>query len=146
MLGEFGNRRARLDDLFGARFGIFGRPPFEKGKEPEPAMRLVSPGYLRASGVRLVRGRDIAEADRAGTPGVVLVNEAFARKYFASEDPVGRRLLREWWSKDMPTTWEIVGVVADVKTASLEGEPDDAIYFPAAQVSFSDMTLVVRTP
>jgi cell division protein FtsX len=92
-----------------------------------------------------VRGRDIADTDRVGAPGVVLVNEALARKYFPGENPVGRRLLRQWWSEDMPTTWEIVGVVADVKTASLEGEPDDAIYFPAAQLSFSDMTLVVRT-
>ena len=135
-----------FDGGFGARFNIEGRPPFEKGREPEPAMRLVSPGYLRAAGIRLVRGRDITASDRAGAPGAVLVNEALARKYFPGEDAVGRRLLREWWAGDMPKTWEIVGVVADVKTASLEGEPDDAIYFPAAQISFSGMTLVVRTP
>ena len=135
-----------FDGGFGARFNIEGRPPFEKGKEPEPAMRLVSPGYLRAAGVRLLRGRDLADTDRVGAPGAVLINEALARKYFPGEDPLGRRLLRQWWSEDMPATWEIVGVVADVKTASLEGEPDDAIYFPAAQISFSDMTLVVRTP
>jgi putative ABC transport system permease protein len=135
-----------FDGGFGARFAIEGRPPFEKGREPEPAMRLVSPGYLRAAGVRLVRGRDLTPADRVGAPGVVLVNEALARKFFPGEDPIGRRLLRQWWSDDMPPAWEIVGLVADVKTASLEGEPDDAIYFPAAQVSFSAMTLVARTP
>jgi putative ABC transport system permease protein len=135
-----------FDGGFGARFTIEGRPPFEKGREPEPAMRVVSPGYLRAAGVPLVQGRDITPDDRAGAPGVVLVNQAMARKFFAGEDPVGRRLLRRWWSDDMPEAWEIVGVVGDVKTASLEGEPDDAIYFPAAQISFSAMTLVVRTP
>jgi putative ABC transport system permease protein len=135
-----------FDGGFGARFGIEGRPPFEKGREPEPAMRVVSPGYLRATGLRLVRGRDLTPADRGGAPGVVLVNEAMARKYFAGEDPVGRRILRRWWSEDMPQAWEVVGVVGDVKTASLEGEPDDAIYFPAAQLSFPAMTLVVRTP
>jgi putative ABC transport system permease protein len=135
-----------FDGGFGARFGIEGRPPFEKGREPEPAMRLISPGYLRTTGVRLVRGRDLLPSDRVGAPGVVLVNEALARKYFPGEDPVGRRLLRQWWSEDMPKAWEIVGVVADVKTASLEGEADDAIYFPAAQISFTAMTLVVRSP
>ena len=134
-----------FDGGFGARFAIEGRPPFEKGREPEPAMRVVSPGYLRAAGIPLVRGRDLAPDDRAGAPGVVLVNEALARKFFAGEDPVGRRLIRRWWSDDMPQAWEIVGVVGDVKTASLEGEADDAVYFPAAQVSFSAMTLVVRT-
>jgi len=135
-----------FDGGFGARFGIEGRPPFEKGKEPEPAMRIVSPGYLRATGLRLLRGRDLTAADRVGAPGAVLVNEALARKYFAGEDPIGRRILRRWWSPDMPQAWEIVGLVGDVKTASLEGEPDDAIYFPAAQLSFAAMTLVVRTP
>ena len=130
---------------FGARFGIEGRPPFAKGHEPEPAMRIVSPGYLRATGLPLLRGHDLAATDRAGAPGVVLINQALARKYFPNENPVGRRILRHWWSEDMPQSWEIVGVVGDVKTASLEGEPDDAIYFPAAQLSFSAMTLVVRT-
>jgi putative ABC transport system permease protein len=134
-----------FDGGFGARFGIEGRPPFEKGREPEPAMRVISPGYLRTTGVPLMRGRDLAAADRADAPGVVLINEALARKYFPGEDPVGRRLLRQWWSNDMPQAWEIVGVIGDVKTASLEGEPDEAIYFPAAQISFSAMTVVMRT-
>ena len=135
-----------FDGGFGARFNIEGRPPFEKGREPEPAMRLVSPGYLDAAGIRLLRGRDFTVADRVGAPGVALVNEAMARKFFAGEDPVGRRILRRWWSDDMPQEWEIVGIVSDVKTATLEGESDDAIYFPSAQISFSAMTLVMRTP
>jgi putative ABC transport system permease protein len=134
-----------FDGGFGARFGIEGRPPFEKGREPEPAMRLISPGYLRTTGIPLLRGRDLAPTDRVDAPGVVLVNEAMGRKYFPGEDPVGRRLLRRWWSEDMPQAWEIVGVIGDVKTASLEGEPDEAIYFPSAQVSFAAMTLVMRT-
>jgi putative ABC transport system permease protein len=131
---------------FGARFEIEGRPPFEKGRQPEPDMRLVSSDYVRTTGIRLVRGRDLTPADRVGAPGAVLINEAMARKFFAGQDPIGRRLLRHWWSPDMPEAWEIVGIVGDVKTASLEGDADDAIYFPAAQVSFPSMTLVVRTP
>lgn len=134
-----------FDGGWGGRFGIEGRPPFEQGKEPEPTFRLISPGYLKTTGVPLKRGRDLAASDRLGAPGVVLVNEAFARKYFPGEDPLGRRVLRRWWSEDMPQAWEIVGVVGDVKTASLEGEPDDAIYFPSAQLTFTGMTLVLRT-
>jgi putative ABC transport system permease protein len=135
-----------FDGGWGARFAIEGRPPFEKGNEPEPAMRIISPGYLKTTGVSLLRGRDLASSDRVGAPGAVLVNEAFARKFFPGEDPVGRRLLRKWWADDMPQSWEIVGLVGDVKTASLEGEPDDAIYFPAAQLTFTSMTLVLKTP
>ena len=134
-----------FDGGFGARFEIEGRPPFEKGRQPEPTMRLVSADYVRTTGVRLVRGRDLTPGDRVGAPGVVLVNEAMARKYFPGEDPIGRRLLRRWWSEDMAQAWEIVGIVGDVRTASLEGEPDEAIYFPAAQVSFAAMTVVART-
>jgi len=134
-----------FDGGFGARFQIEGRPPFEKGRQPEPTMRLVSADYVRTTGLRLVRGRDLTPADRVGAPGAVLINEAMARKYFPGEDPIGRRLLRHWWSPDMPEAWEIVGIVGDVRTASLEGEPDEAIYFPAAQVSFAAMTVVART-
>jgi putative ABC transport system permease protein len=134
-----------FDGGFGARFAIEGRPPFEKGREPEPAMRMVSADYMRTTGIRLLRGRDLSAADRAGAPGAVVINEAMARKYFPGQDPVGRRLLRRWWSKDMPEAWEIVGIVSDVRTASLEGDPDEAIYFPASQVSFASMTIVART-
>ena len=94
-------------------------------------MRLISPGYLDTTGVRLVRGRDLAATDRLGAPGAVLVNEALAAQLLPGRGSHGRRILRRWWAADMPQSWEIVGVVGDVKTASLEGAPDDAIYFPS---------------
>ena len=134
-----------FDGGWGARFAIEGRPPFPKGQEPEPAVRVITPGYLAATGVRLVRGRDVEPRDRQGAPGVVLINEAMAARHFPGEDPIGHRILREWWDKEMPTAWEIVGVVGDVRTGALEGPPDPAIYYPAGQVAFSAMTLVVRT-
>jgi putative ABC transport system permease protein len=134
-----------FDGGFGARFGIEGRPPFPKGKEPEPAVRVITPGYLSATGVRLRRGRDLAATDRAGAPGVVLINDAMAARFFPGEDPLGHRVLRRWWAPEMPQAWEIVGVVADVKTESLEGPPDAAIYYPAGQITFAGMTLIART-
>jgi putative ABC transport system permease protein len=134
-----------FDGGFGARFGIEGRPPFPKGQEPEPAMRVVTPGYLEASGVRLLRGRDLDARDRVGAPGAVLINESMAARHFPGEDPIGHRLLRKWWAPEMPEQWEIVGVVSDVRTESLEGPPDPAIYHPAGQIAFQGMTLVVRT-
>jgi putative ABC transport system permease protein len=134
-----------FDGGFGARFGIEGRPPFPPGKEPEPAVRVITPGYLATAGVRLVRGRDLAATDRLGQPGVVLINEALAARYFPGEDPIGRRLLRRWFAPEMPQSWEIVGVVGDVRTVSLENAAEEAIYYPAAQVAFSGMTVLART-
>jgi putative ABC transport system permease protein len=134
-----------FDGGWGGRFAIEGRPPFEKGNEPEPTFRIISPGYLQTTGVPLKRGRDLGASDRLGAPGAVLVNEAFVRKFFPGEDPLGRRVVRKWWSEDMPEAWEIVGIVGDVKTASLENVADDAIYFPSAQITFTGMTLVLRT-
>lgn len=134
-----------FDPGFGARFAIFGRPPFPQGQEPEPAIRIITPGYLATTGVRLVRGRDLTPLDRLGQPGAVLVNEAFASRYFSGEDPVGRHLLRRWWAAEMPQSWEVVGIVGNVRTGSLETAPEDAIYFPAAQVAFSGMTVLART-
>jgi putative ABC transport system permease protein len=134
-----------FDGGWGARFAIEGRPPFPKGQEPEPAVRVVTTGYLAATGVPLVRGRDVEPRDRLGAPGVVLINEAMAARHFPGEDPIGHRILRQWWDKEIPTAWEIVGVVGDVRTGALEGSPDPAIYYPAGQLAFSAMTLVVRT-
>jgi putative ABC transport system permease protein len=134
-----------FDPGFGARFGIEGRPPFPQGQEPEPAVRLITPGYLATTGIRLLRGRDLAATDRLGQPGAVLVNEAMAARFFPGEDPIGRRLLRQWWAPEMPQTWEIVGVVANVRTGSLENAPEEAIYYPVAQVAFAGMTVLART-
>src|SRR5688500_9722671 len=63
-------------------FSIAGRPPVQPGLEPEAYVRPVWPGYFRTAGVRLLRGRDVTDADRMNTPGVVIVNEAFARRHF----------------------------------------------------------------
>ena len=134
-----------FDPGWGARFSIEGRPPFPKGAEPEPAMRTITPGYLRAAGIRLLRGRELDGRDRAGAPGTVLVNEAFVRRFFPGEDPLGRRIERQWWIKTAPTSWEIVGVVADVRTGALEGAPAEAIYWPHAQIAFTGMSVLVRT-
>ncbi len=135
---------APFDEGWGARFAIEGRAPFPKGREPEPAVRLVSDGYLGATGIRLLRGRAIDSGDRAGE-GVVMINEAMARRYFPGEDPIGRTILRRWWAPDMPERWRIVGLVGDVRTGSLAEPAPEAIYYPCSRVSFGTMTLLVAS-
>jgi putative ABC transport system permease protein len=89
--------------------------------------------------IALRRGRLYTEAAGAGAPLVVLVNESFAKKYFPSEDPIGRRIgQQERWR-------EIIGIVGNVRNFGLDREEPPAVYLPHAQVSVRFMTLVLRT-
>jgi putative ABC transport system permease protein len=108
----------------------------------------VSPGYFKAMGIRLVRGREFAEGDNETAPGVVIVSESVARSLWPGEDSVGKRISMEDHPK--PGDWlTVVGVVEDVKQQGLGKKSDPAIYQPYLQVrrSFflSHMTFVVRT-
>jgi putative ABC transport system permease protein len=108
----------------------------------------VSPGYFRAMGIRLLRGREFTERDNKTAPGVVIVSQSVARTLWPGEDPVGKRISMEDHPK--PEDWlAVVGVVDDLKQQALAKNPDPAIYQPYLQVShpffLSHMTFVVRT-
>ncbi|HYE87288.1 MAG TPA: ABC transporter permease, partial [Vicinamibacterales bacterium] len=91
----------------------------------------VSPGYFKAMGTPLLAGRDIAETDRQGGPGVVVVNEAFAKKYFSGANPVGRTFTILGFTATRPDRpMEIVGMVADTKYQRLR-EPAQPIMYGA---------------
>ena len=108
----------------------------------------VSPGYFRAMGIRLQRGREFTERDNKTAPGVVIVSQSVARTLWPGEDPVGKRISMEDHPK--PEDWlTVVGVVDDLKQRALAKSPDPAIYQPYLQVShpffLSHMTYVLRT-
>jgi putative ABC transport system permease protein len=96
--------------------------------------------------VRLLRGRDVTDADRMSSPGVVIVNEAFARRHFAGADPVGHVVRRggAWWP-GQPTDFEIVGVVADEPFPGPNAPAEGALYYAHAQFPMQDLWLSVRT-
>ncbi len=117
---------------WGAGFRIPGRPDIFVTE-----LRYVTPGYFRALGIPLRRGREFSKNDRAETARVILVNEALARQYFAGQDPVGLRIDRGL----------IVGVVGDVRPLKLS-EPATPVIFYAmaqnfAQIRSNGSTLVV---
>ena len=122
-----------------AGFSIGGRPP-NPGERFVTELRYVTPGYFRAAGIPLRRGRFFTASDVEGAPAVVLVNEAFARRYFPNEDPVGRKLDRGL----------IAGVVGDTPTAGLDRPPEPELYYAVAQnvamTSDLGLSLLVRTP
>jgi putative ABC transport system permease protein len=134
-----------LDPGWTSSFSIVGREPPAPGMAPEENLRVASPGYFRTVGVPLLAGRDFDARDRVGGPGAVIVNEAFARRHFPGESPLGRTLDRgqAWWP-GMPTTFEVVGVVGDERFAGLTTDPQPAMYFPYPQYAFWGVALMVR--
>ncbi|HUQ81088.1 MAG TPA: ABC transporter permease [Gemmatimonadaceae bacterium] len=126
-------------------FAIAGREPPPAGQEPESSIRPVMAGYFRTVGAKLIRGREIQESDGAGAPGVVVINEAFAKLHFPNEDPIGRRIERSSWWKGMPSSYEIVGLVADERFQGPRAPADPATYFSLPQFTFNDNWVLVRT-
>jgi hypothetical protein len=107
----------------------------ESGGESNPdgdgsALRYaVSPGYIGTMHIPLLRGRSLDEHDAPGAPVAVLVSESFAKRMFPGRDPLGQRLR---FGSD--TSWDtIVGVVGDVKQASLAVGDADAVYVTTTQ-------------
>jgi predicted permease len=106
------------------------------------ALSTVSPGYFATLGIRLKEGREFASSDTSDRPAVVVINEAFAHACWPEGSAVGRRI-------GQPGAWqEIVGVVADVRSATDPGEPTSRFqcYRPLAQDPSSGLVVAVRGP
>jgi predicted permease len=109
------------------------------------AVRLPSPGYFGAARIPLRAGRDFTDADTVGKPGVVIVSERTAQRFWPNQDPIGKHVTLKMMS-DEPR--QVVGIVGEVKIGSLDSGVSDsetAIYAPAAQFAYSGGTLFVRT-
>jgi len=124
-------------------FKILGRPEPPPGQGPVTDVRVADSGYFQALGIPLLRGRNFSEAEQREPRHVILINEALARAYFAEEDPIGHRLDVAMFEK--PTPAEIVGVVGNVRYDSLIDASPPAVYFPHPDLTYSFMTLVIRT-
>ncbi len=124
-------------------FAIEGRPPARAGEKPFAELRMASPGYFEALGIRRLAGRDFTDRDDRGAPRVAVINRELARRYFLRETPLGRRIgwpeLKLWFT--------IVGVVDDVREARLSRPPAPQWYSSYLQAEndwIGEMTLVVR--
>ena len=131
-------------------FSIEGRPVLPMADQPEVDVRVISAGYLRTMRMPVIRGRDFAESDAAGRPGVVMISDSLARRFWPNEDALGKHLTLTFF----PGVREVVGIVQDVKLDHLdETRPVDAIYMSANQLAANvngpwnsyDLALAVRT-
>jgi putative ABC transport system permease protein len=122
---------------------IEGRTTGALAEQPQVAVRLISPGYLRTLRIALRRGRDFTAADALDHPAVVLISESMARRSWPGEDPLGKRLVL---GIAPHVSQEVVGVVVDVKVDGLRvAGPVPTVYQPMAQRPWLATTLVVRT-
>jgi predicted permease len=107
--------------------------------------RAVSPGYLHMMDIGLAAGRDFTETDVAGTPPVVLVSEAYVRRFFKGENPIGQHVLIGCYKgcpgKEPKVVPEIIGVVRDLRDESLEDKRARlTVWVPLAQATNGAMS------
>ena len=124
-----------------SRYGISVEGhPNEPGKEPLIVGNVVTPGYFATLRIPIIGGRDFAAGEGSDTAPVAIVNEAFARAFWADGEAVGHRLRvqNDAWAR-------VVGVVGDARQNSLGEVPEPQVYFPYAQERWSGMYYVVRS-
>jgi putative ABC transport system permease protein len=130
-------------------FDVYGVEFESHTATAEGALRYaVSPGYFETTRIPLLRGRVFDERDTANAPGVVLISKSLAQSKFPHQDPIGQRVRVGPNTGHSELPWDtIVGVVGNVKQASLAVSQEDAFYIPTTQWPLVDNapSLVVRT-
>jgi predicted permease len=111
---------------------IPGAPP-APDRERMTNINLLSPAWFKTMGTRMLAGRDFGDRDTAGSPPVAIVNEAFARKYFSGENPIGRRIIQRSGPSRQPIEREVVGYVEDAIYRSLREPVPPTMYLPLPQ-------------
>src|SRR5215207_3613719 len=124
-------------------FTVEGRPAPPVSEQPLAQTRYVSPDYFRAMGIPLKQGRAFEDRDREGSPQVVIISEAMARRFWPGENPVGQRLTASFHLQQGPR--EVVGVVGDVKSRGLDDDAAATMYLPFRQAPRPWITFVART-
>ncbi len=125
-------------------FAIEGRTTNDNSPTPDEENRQVSPDYFRALETPLIKGRFFTDADNADAPLVIIVNQAFAKKFWPNENALGKRIVMGGMSDD-PKWITIVGIVGDIHHFGLDVDPKPEMYVPFAQQSYFTTIYVVRS-
>ena len=125
-------------------FEVEGRN-IPKGQLPSSHFRAITPDYFNVMRIPQISGRAFTNHDDEKSPGVVIINESFAKRHFPNENPIGKHL-KPGISVTNETVWrEIVGAVKDVKhNQSLSRDYEPEYYMPHAQIPLGSMSLVLR--
>lgn len=120
----------------GTTMTVPGRELPDKGRI---SISAITPDYHQALRIPLTSGRFFADTDGKDAPGVAIINESAAKKYFVGESPIGRSVTINKKER------AVVGIVGDVHQSSLETEPREEVYIPIAQQSTFGGALVIHT-
>jgi len=114
------------------------------GESPICDVRPVTPNFFRTMGIPQIAGRDFTAADTGESPRVAIISETLARRHFSDRDPLGQRVHVNIGD---PTRgpYQVIGVVGDIKFASLDSESRSAVFIPHTQLPINLMTFVLRT-
>jgi len=136
----------------GIPVAIDGVPPPQPNQPWIARYWVVSRNYFRIAGIPIRRGRDFQAADDSSRPGVAIVSESFARRFWNSLDVIGRRVKTEFppsnlfWIPRARREWlTIIAVVGDVREDGLPRSDDPQLYLPYAQNPTTTITLMGRT-
>jgi putative ABC transport system permease protein len=117
-----------------------GQPEVPLAERPFIIVEAISPAWFRTMRVPLQAGREFTDADKAGAPSVIIVNQSLARRYWPNENPVGKHI-----AVGRQPASEIIGVAADVKNRGLALDATPQIYLPFPQLPWGNMNLLLRT-
>jgi len=126
-----------------SNFLLHGQPQPNEGQAPEADNRVITPDYLRAMRIPLLRGHSFTDADRSGSAHVAMINETLANHYFPAKDPIGEEL--NLGNAAKPDWCRIVGVTGDVKAFGQDQSTHADIYRPFTQRPSSLVAFTLRT-
>ena len=127
----------------GTSFTIVGQPPPPPGQDLTTDVTVCDNGYFQTMRIAVMRGRLFTEREMRERSNVVVINEALARRYFPNEDPLGKQVVINMNSPNVPT--EIIGIVMNSKFSDLRADPRPASYWPHPQLPYIGMTFAIRT-
>jgi putative ABC transport system permease protein len=126
-------------------FAIEGRSNGGKEPTPDEELRIITPDYFRVLKTALLRGRFFTDSDKIGAPGVVIINDALAKKYWPGQDALGKRITFDDPRKPNPKWLTVIGIVRSIRHRALDTDPAPEYYVPLAQGAWHSMVLAVRS-
>lgn len=128
---------------------IEGRPPVSVQDRISAQYQAVTPDFFKTLGIPFVAGRDFTERDDDQSPGVIIVNQTMAKRYWPDGRVLGQVIVPGAnnfgvLGRILPSSFEVVGIVGDVKNNGLQGDPQPAMYFPYRQFVYQSQSFIVR--
>ena len=128
----------------GTSFYRADQPKPAAGESPTTEVRPITPRFFETMGIPRLAGRDFSASDTIDSPLVAIINESLARRHISGENPIGKRLQVSIGTPQGMLV-EVVGIVGDIKFASLDADMRPTIYLPHTQLAIGLMTFVVRS-